>query len=78
MQQEVQVFSQVLATKGDEGRDPSSLEPLVAEGSGWWVSRDAAGNANLGDEGGEGKEPPSMEPRKRAALGIGCRDMQRG
>jgi hypothetical protein len=50
-----------LGDEGDEGKEPSSLEPRV--GARWWVSRGATGRANLGDGGDEGKEPPSLRPR---------------
>jgi hypothetical protein len=61
-----------LGDKGDEGKEPSSLEPRV------WEPRWAVGveicnlvmQANLGDEGNEGKEPSSLGPRVGAAVGV--------
>ena len=58
-----------LGDEGDEGKEPSSLEPRVGAVVG--VERCNLGKqANLGDEGDEGKEPSSLEPRVGAAVGV--------
>ena len=51
-----------LGDEGDEGKEPSSLEPRVGAVVG--VERCNLGKqANLGDKGDEGKEPSSLGPR---------------
>ena len=58
-----------LGDEGDEGREPSSLEPRVWER--WCGCLEMhLGDANLGDKGDEGKEPSSLEPRVGAAVGV--------
>jgi hypothetical protein len=54
---------------GDEGREPSSLEPRVGAAVG--VERCNLGmQANLGDKGDEGKEPSSLGPCVGAVVGV--------
>jgi hypothetical protein len=58
-----------LGDGGDEGREPSSLEPRVGAAVG--VERCSLGmQAHLGDKGDEGKEPSPLEPRVGAAVGV--------
>jgi hypothetical protein len=63
----VQLGDAELGDKGDEGNEPSSLEPRVEAVVG--VER-CTRDANLGDKGDEGKEPSSLEPRVGAAVGV--------
>jgi hypothetical protein len=58
-----------LGDKGDEGKEPSSLEPRVGAVVG--VERCNLGKqANLGDKGDEGNEPSSLDPRVGAVVGV--------
>jgi hypothetical protein len=59
--------SKYFGDEGDEGKEPSSLEPRVGAVVG--VER-CTGDVNLGDEGDEGKEPSSLEPRVGAVVGV--------
>jgi hypothetical protein len=59
----------LLTNDGDEGKEPSSLEPRVGAAVG--VERCNLGTqGKLGDKGDEGKEPSSLGPRVRAAVGV--------
>jgi hypothetical protein len=53
--------------KGDEGKDPSSLEPRVGAAVG---AERCTGDASLGDDGDEGKGPSLLGPRVGAAVGV--------
>jgi hypothetical protein len=58
-----------LGDEGDEGKEPSSLEPRV--GAAVCAERcNLRMQANLGDEGDEGKGPSSLEPRVGAVVGV--------
>jgi hypothetical protein len=56
-----------LGDEGDEGKEPSSLEPRVGAAVG--VER-CTRDAKLGDKGDEGKEPSTLEPREGAVVGV--------
>jgi hypothetical protein len=59
---EMQLGNAKLGDEGDEGKEPSPLEPRAGAVVG--VERCSWGmHANLGDEGDEGKEPALLEPR---------------
>jgi hypothetical protein len=48
-----------LGDKGDEGKEPSSLEPRLGAAVGGCREMHL-GDAKLGDEGDEGREPSSL------------------
>jgi hypothetical protein len=58
-----------LGDKGNEDKEPSSLEPRVGAAVG--IERCNLGmQILLGDDGDEGKGPSPLEPRVGAAVGV--------